>query len=133
MKSSKAGSYHLLSCIRFQFSFIVPNLKHVRIHSTQPYHSLSLRTFLSRISCPPDLGDRWINEKRKKNGQWYIWQTALRLVQGYGRSVRSKDDWAITYVLDSGFENFVKKNKNILPDWFTRAIQACCITLQENT
>jgi hypothetical protein len=33
MKSSKAGSHHLLSCIRFQFSFIVPNLKHVRIHS----------------------------------------------------------------------------------------------------
>ena len=50
MKSSKAGSYHLLSCIRFQFSFIVPNLKHVRIHSTHPCHSLSLSTFLSRIS-----------------------------------------------------------------------------------
>src|SRR5215469_1102561 len=49
MKSSKAGSYHLLSCIRFQFSFIVPNLKHVRIHSTHPYHSLSLSTFLSRV------------------------------------------------------------------------------------
>jgi hypothetical protein len=37
--------------------------------------------------------------------------------------VRSKDDWAKTYVLDSGFEYFVKKNKNILPDWFTQAVQ----------
>jgi Rad3-related DNA helicase len=45
------------------------------------------------------------------------------LVQGYGRSIRSKEDWAKTYVLDSGFENFVKKNKNILPDWFTQAVQ----------
>ncbi len=71
----------------------------------------------------PDLGDRWINEKKKKNGQWYIWQTTLRLVQGYGRSVRSKEDSAITYVLDSGFENFVKRNRNKLPDWFTQAIQ----------
>jgi hypothetical protein len=25
--------------------------------------------------------------------------------------------------MDSGFENFVKKNKNILPDWFTQAVQ----------
>ena len=38
------------------------------------------------------------------------------------RSVRSNKDWAITNVLDSGFVNFVKKNSNILPDWFTQAI-----------
>ncbi|MGA9149579.1 MAG: helicase C-terminal domain-containing protein [Candidatus Nitrosopolaris sp.] len=68
--------------------------------------------------------DRWINEKRKTNGQWYTWQTALRLVQGYGRSIRSKEDWAKTYVLDSAFGPFVKKNTNILPNWFTQAIQA---------
>ena len=48
----------------------------------------------------------------------------MRLVQGYGRSIRSKEDYAVTYVLDSGFENFAKKNKNILPDWFTQAIQS---------
>ncbi len=59
-----------------------------------------------------DLGDRWINEKRKISGQWYNWQTALRLVQGYGRSIRSKEDYAVTYVLDSGFENFVWRNKS---------------------
>ncbi|MGC1930630.1 MAG: hypothetical protein WA667_16805, partial [Candidatus Nitrosopolaris sp.] len=40
-----------------------------------------------------------------------------------GRSIRSKEDWAKTYVLDSAFGPFVKKNKNILPDWFTQAIQ----------
>ena len=106
------------------------------VNSTKPtvlispslYTGLDLKDDLSRfqiiVKVPyPDLGDRWINEKRKINKQWYIWQTALRLVQAYGRSVRSKEDWAITYVLDSGFENFVKKNKNILPDWFTQAVQ----------
>ncbi|MFY9795557.1 MAG: helicase C-terminal domain-containing protein [Candidatus Nitrosopolaris sp.] len=72
----------------------------------------------------PNLGDRWIDEKRKINEQWYSWQTALRLIQGYGRSIRSKEDWAKTYVLDSAFGYFVEKNKNILPDWFTQAIQA---------
>jgi len=102
------------------------------------YTGLDLKDDLSRFQIIakvpyPDLGDRWTDAKRKASKQWYTWQTALRLVQGYGRSVRSKDDWAKTYVLDSGFENFVKKNKNILPDWFTEAIQACCVTLQKNT
>src|SRR5215831_1450918 len=55
----------------------------------------------------PSLGDSWIDEKRKRSEQWYSWQTGLRLVQAYGRSVRSKDDWAATYVLDSAFGNFV--------------------------
>jgi ATP-dependent DNA helicase DinG len=102
------------------------------------YLGLDLKDDLSRFQIItkvpyPDLGDRWINEKRKLSGQWYNWQTGLRLVQGYGRSVRSKEDYAVTYVLDSGFGYFVNRNKNILPDWFTEAIQpdhlrisACC-------
>lgn len=71
------------------------------------------------------LGDRWIDEKRKRkrNEQWYSWQTALKLVQGYGRSIRSKEDWAITYVLDSAFGHFVFRNNDILPEWFKAAIR----------
>ena len=33
-------------------------------------------------------------------------------------------DWAKTYVLDSAFGPFVNKNTNILPNWFTQAIQS---------
>jgi ATP-dependent DNA helicase DinG len=89
---------------------------------------LDLKDDLSRFQVItkvpyPSLGDRWIDEKRKRNERWYKWQTALRLVQGYGRSVRSKDDWATTYVIDSAFGPFVRKNKNILPHWFIQAIQ----------
>jgi hypothetical protein len=89
---------------------------------------LDLKDDLSRFQVItkvpyPSLGDRWINEKRKCNENWYKWQTALKLVQGYGRSVRSKDDWATTYVLDSAFGPFVRKNQNILPHWFIQAIQ----------
>ena len=47
--------------------------------------------------------------------------TGIQLVQAYGRSVRSKDDWAKTFVLDKLFTSFVKSNK--LPLWFTEAIQ----------
>ena len=70
----------------------------------------------------PSLGDRWIAEKRKRNENWYQWQTIIRLIQSYGRSVRSKDDYAVTYILDSLFQDFIDRNKDIIPPWFSDAI-----------
>ena len=65
----------------------------------------------------PNRNDKWIEAKRMRNRSWYDWQTSIRLVQAYGRSVRSKDDWAKTYVLDSAFGMFVSRNR--LPMWYT--------------
>jgi ATP-dependent DNA helicase DinG len=89
---------------------------------------LDLKNELSRFQIItkvpyPNKNDRWTNAKREKDEEWYYWQTALKLIQAYGRSVRSKDDWAKTYILDSAFSYFVKKNMNILPDWFRQAIR----------
>lgn len=47
-----------------------------------------------------DLNDRRINAKMCKNNGWYNWNTLLRLIQACGRSIRSKDDYAATYILD---------------------------------
>jgi ATP-dependent DNA helicase DinG len=89
---------------------------------------LDLKEELSRFQIItkvpyPNKNDRWTNAKRDVDEDWYYWQTALKLVQAYGRSIRSKDDWAKTYILDSAFGYFVKKNMNILPDWFRQAIR----------
>ena len=89
---------------------------------------LDLKDHLSRFQIItkvpyPNIADKWTSEKRKISKEWYYWQTALRLVQAYGRSIRSKDDWAKTYVLDSAFNYFIKVNKNILPKWFLSAIR----------
>jgi ATP-dependent DNA helicase DinG len=89
---------------------------------------LDLKNELSRFQIItkvpyPNKSDRWTNAKREVDEEWYYWQTALKLIQAYGRSVRSKDDWAKTYILDSAFSYFVKKNMNILPDWFRQAIR----------
>ena len=89
---------------------------------------LDLKDNLSRFQIItkvpyPNIADKWTSEKRKINEEWYYWQTALRLVQAYGRSVRSKDDWAKTYVLDAAFNYFVRMNVNILPKWFVSAIR----------
>ena len=89
---------------------------------------LDLKDDLSRFQIItkvpyPNKSDRWTNAKREVDAEWYYWQTALRLIQAYGRSVRSKDDWAKTYILDSAFGYFVKKNKDMLPSWFIQAIK----------
>jgi ATP-dependent DNA helicase DinG len=89
---------------------------------------LDLKDDLSRFQIItkvpyPNVADKWTSEKRKIDKEWYYWQTGLRLVQAYGRSIRSKDDWAKTYVLDSAFNYFVKMNSNILPKWFLSAIR----------
>lgn len=69
----------------------------------------------------PSRGDRWIEKKRRMDGgRWYNWQTSLRLVQACGRSIRSKDDWAKTYILDSAFDRFIRENK--LPVYFREGI-----------
>jgi ATP-dependent DNA helicase DinG len=94
------------------------------------YLGLDLKDDLSRfqivVKVPyANLGDRWINARYNgSNGkQWYAWISALHLVQAYGRSVRSETDWIYgTYIIDSGFQYFVNKNKQILPTWFTDAI-----------
>jgi ATP-dependent DNA helicase DinG len=89
---------------------------------------LDLKEDLSRFQIItkvpyPNKSDRWINAKRNKVPEWYYWQTGLKLVQAYGRSVRSKDDWAKTYILDSAFQYFLRKNREILPSWFLNAIK----------
>lgn len=89
---------------------------------------LDLKDELSRFQIItkvpyPNTGDRWINSKRHLNEDWYYWQTALKLAQAYGRSIRSKEDWANTYILDSAFNYFLKRNAGILPDWLIQAIK----------
>jgi ATP-dependent DNA helicase DinG len=89
---------------------------------------LDLKEDLSRFQIItkipyPNKSDRWINAKRDKVPEWYYWQTGLKLVQAYGRSIRSKEDWARTYILDSAFQYFLNKNSSILPDWFLKAIK----------
>ena len=105
------------------------------IKSTKPtvlispslYLGLDLKDDLSRFQIItkvpyPDMHDKWTRAKMQVSEEWYLWQTALRLVQAYGRSIRSKDDCAKTYVLDSMFKTFVNKNKRMLPNWFLEAI-----------
>jgi Rad3-related DNA helicase len=105
------------------------SIKPTVLISPSLHTGLDLKDDLSRFQIItkvpyPNKGDKWTDAKRKADEEWYYWQTASKLIQGYGRSIRSRGDWAKTYVLDSAFGYFIKKNRNILPNWFLHAVQA---------
>jgi ATP-dependent DNA helicase DinG len=87
---------------------------------------LDLKEDLSRfqIICkvPYPALDPYTRARMNRDKQWYQWQTALKLVQGTGRSVRSKTDKAHTYVLDSDFATFIRNNNRTLPQYWLDAI-----------
>jgi Rad3-related DNA helicase len=70
----------------------------------------------------PDLTDKKISAKKDRDPEWYTWNTVLRLIQAYGRSVRSSDDHATTYILDSSASYLLKSARDLVPRWFTEAI-----------
>jgi ATP-dependent DNA helicase DinG len=107
----------------------INSIKPTVLISPSLHTGLDLKGELSRFQIItkvpyPNKNDRWINAKRNLDEDWYYWQTALKLVQASGRSIRSKEDWAKTYILDSAFGYFVNRNRNILPDWFMQAVKS---------
>lgn len=69
----------------------------------------------------PSTKDRVVEERMKRDEFWYAWLTALKIVQSIGRTVRSKDDWSTTYILDSAFDNFCSRNGRMIPSWVREA------------
>jgi ATP-dependent DNA helicase DinG len=70
----------------------------------------------------PYLGDPQVSQRRQLDPAWYDWRTCLTVVQAYGRSVRSRDDYAVTYLLDADFPAFLRRQRARLPDWFLEAV-----------
>jgi len=68
----------------------------------------------------PSLGDPLIKAKMKTSNEWYDWKTGISVMQGVGRSVRSKDDWAVTYVLDACFRSLINKPGFFPPSFMER-------------
>jgi len=103
------------------------NSKPTVLISPSFFQGLDLKDDLSRfqiiIKIPyPDLSDKKVAALRKKDMNWYLWNTVVRLTQTYGRSIRSKDDHASTYILDSNINYLLRNANEMFPSWFTEAI-----------
>jgi len=70
----------------------------------------------------PNLGDKYVSEKMKYSKGWYSWKTCTSILQGVGRSVRSDEDWAITYFLDGCLTDLITRSGDNFPDDFLQRI-----------
>jgi Rad3-related DNA helicase len=68
----------------------------------------------------PNLMSSKIKKRLETNPDWYNWKTLVDVMQSYGRSIRSRNDWAETYVLDSCFDQVISRD---MPDYFKEALK----------
>lgn len=66
----------------------------------------------------PHLGDKVTRAKKDRDPDWYAWCTVRTLVQAVGRCIRSKDDWAKTYILDECFLRLIQDHPQMFPSYF---------------
>lgn len=91
------------------------------------YMGLDLRDDLARFQAMtkipwPNLGELQIMALKEQDPAWYLQETAVAILQAYGRPVRSKKDYATTYMLDEGWYAFLRAAEKILPAYFLEAI-----------
>ena len=71
------------------------------------------------------LGDTQVSRRTHMPGGdvWYAVQAIRDIVQMTGRAVRSKEDWAVTYIFDAQFaSNLWRKNKMLFPGWWRESV-----------
>lgn len=66
----------------------------------------------------PSLGSKRVKMLFEEDKEWYTAQMLKVLVQAAGRCTRSKEDEAVTYILDGNVVRILKENHSILPHHF---------------
>ena len=84
------------------------------------WYGVDLKGDLSRfqiiLKTPfASIGDQRIKRKLSLNPEWYDYKTLVKVIQGFGRSVRDKDDFAETFVLDTKTYELIQKMKSRIP------------------
>lgn len=88
--------------------------------SSSLWQGVDLKDDLSRFQiiakAPyPVYTENWVEAKMERYPLWYTSYTITKILQGFGRSVRSEQDWAVTYVLDSAIQPLLENSRNLVP------------------
>jgi len=83
---------------------------------------LSRFQILCKMPYPNFKEDPQLEARMKLSQGYYDWLVCLKLIQSYGRSIRSDKDYANTYILDEDFSRLYSKAGHLLPGWFKEAI-----------
>jgi Rad3-related DNA helicase len=79
----------------------------------------NLSRFQVIVKAPyPSLADKRMKFILDKYQSLYNLIATMKLVQGAGRSVRSADDYAVTYCLDQNAQRLFSSSQNIWKDEF---------------
>lgn len=72
----------------------------------------------------PYMGDKRVDYRLNELDEWswYAGSAAIDLQQAVGRGMRSKDDWAITYLLDTSAVQLIERNSYLFEEWFLSAV-----------
>ena len=84
------------------------------------WNGVDLKGDLSRfqivLKAPyPSMADMRTARLAARNQLWYRYRAAARLIQGIGRSVRSEDDHAVTYVIDESAAALMRSLRRYVP------------------
>jgi len=95
--------------------------------SPMMYEGVDLKDDLARwqiiVKVPySSLVDPQVKRRLEVDPEWYQWQTVLKVIQAYGRLVRSKRDWGYTIMLDRNFLTLYDRCSDMFFDWFKEAI-----------
>jgi Rad3-related DNA helicase len=83
---------------------------------------LSRFQIICKVPYPNCFDDKQLARRVEIDRRYYTWLVALKIVQSYGRSIRSEDDFADTYIIDESITKFLRETKNMIPVWFTEAL-----------
>lgn len=83
---------------------------------------LSRFQIIPKVPYPNFFEDRQLARRVELDHRYLTWLVALKLVQSYGRSIRSDEDWAATYIIDERIVSFLQEADKMLPTWFKEAI-----------
>lgn len=86
-------------------------------------NDLSRFQIICKIPYANCFDDPQLARRVEKDRRYYLWMTAIKLVQSYGRSIRSEVDYADTIILDESIHKFMRDAKQMLPSWFLEAIK----------
>ena len=71
----------------------------------------------------PSLASQKNKLRQKNNPEWYSWKTCIDFLQSYGRAIRSSEDYADFYILDSSFSDLLKYTSHYIPKYVQDAIK----------
>lgn len=87
------------------------------------YQDLSRFQIICKVPFANCFDDLQLKRRVELDRRYYVWTTAIKLLQSYGRSIRSEDDYADTFILDESIIKFLKDADTMLPSWFLEAIK----------